>query len=406
MKHRILTALACGTLLASVSVAAPATAHGDYEPRPPKAGEPETIATGLNGPLSLEVDGRRVSFVSENFAGELSRIGRDGSVTTRASAPGGEISAVSSSRGTVYYAQLAIGEQGYTASALMALEGDGEPRQVADIFAYETESNPDQVNSYGFEGLTEECIAEVSAVNPQFAAVAEPYEGRVDSHPFATLPTRRGIFVADAGANAILRVKLDGTVSTVAVLPALAPVTVTTEIAASQELPDCVVGSTFTAEPVPTDVEWGPDGWLYVTSLPGGPEDASLGARGSVLKVNPWSGEVVTVAAGFVGATNLAVSTRTGNIYVAELFGGEGGTGQVSVLTRGSTTPTPLIALPSPAAIELRKGKLYVTTNVFAPDAGEVVIVPLKEKHRGGGYHSFSDEDSASAETETEAETE
>ena len=66
MKHRIITALACGTLLASVSVAAPATAHGGWEPRPPKAGEPETVATGLNGPLSLEVD-RRVSYVSENF---------------------------------------------------------------------------------------------------------------------------------------------------------------------------------------------------------------------------------------------------------------------------------------------------------------------------------------------------
>ncbi len=399
MNHRIITALACGTLLASVSVAAPAAAHGGWEPRPPKAGEPETVATGLNGPLSLEVD-RRVSYVSENFSAELTRIDRDGTATTLASAPGGEISAVSSRWHTVYYAQLALGPAGYTASALMALDEGGEPRQVADIFAYETASNPDQVNTYGFAGLTEECIVAVSQVNEQFASVAEPYAGRVDSHPFATLPTRRGVFVADAGANAILRVSRDGTVSTVAVLPPLAPVTVTAEIAASQQLPDCAVGSTFTAEPVPTDVEWGPDGWLYVTSLPGGPEDASLGARGSVLKVNPWSGEVVTVATGFVGATNLAVSTRTGNIYVAELFGGAEGSGQVSVLTRGSTTPTALIALPSPGAIELRKGKLYVTTNVFAPDAAEVVAVPLKEKGRWGGYHSFSDEDGTSAETE------
>ena len=56
------------------------------------------------------------------------------------------------------------------------------------------------------------------------------------------------------------------------------------------EAPACVVGEEYAFEPVPTDVEFGPDGWLYVSSLPGGPEDASLGARGAVFRVNPWTG--------------------------------------------------------------------------------------------------------------------
>ncbi len=56
---------------------------------------------------------------------------------------------------------------------------------------------------------------------------------------------------------------------------------VTKESAAALELPDCVVGVTYAFEPVPTDVEVGKDGYLYVTTLPGGPESPALGARGS-----------------------------------------------------------------------------------------------------------------------------
>ena len=62
-------------------------------------------------------------------------------------------------------------------------------------------------------------------------------------------------------------------------------------------LPACVTGLNYKFEPVPTDVEMGPDGWLYVSSLPGGPEDGSLGAQGRVYKVNPANGKVVEVAA-------------------------------------------------------------------------------------------------------------
>ena len=61
-----------------------------------------------------------------------------------------------------------------------------------------------------------------------------------------------------------------------------------------------------------------------------------------------------------------------------------GGTGQVSVVQPGANTPTPLIALSSPAAIELHHGSLYVTTDAFSPDAtgnpqpiGKITIVPL-----------------------------
>jgi hypothetical protein len=64
------------------------------------------------------------------------------------------------------------------------------------------------------------------------------------------------------------------------------------------------VGATFTGEPVPTDVERGPDGSLYVSSLPGFPEAPGTGA---VFRVDPRTGDVEKLYDGFSGAVDLAV---------------------------------------------------------------------------------------------------
>ncbi len=95
------------------------------------------------------------------------------------------------------------------------------------------------------------------------------------------------------------------------------PVTITADAAAANQLPACTVGLTYKFEPVPTDVELGPDGWLYVSSLPGGPEDPSLGANGRVYKVNPKSGKVKLLAGGFISTVDVAVANN-GDVYVAE----------------------------------------------------------------------------------------
>lgn len=108
---------------------------------------------------------------------------------------------------------------------------------------------------------------------------------------------------------------------------------------------------------------------MYVTTLPGGPEDASLGARGAVYRFNPADGEVQFVQGGFVGATGLAVSKRTGLIAVTELFGGPNGTGQVSVFHPTLTDRTLQIPVTSPSAIELVGNSAYVTTNSFVAGA-------------------------------------
>ncbi|MEO7006410.1 MAG: ScyD/ScyE family protein [Terrimesophilobacter sp.] len=381
MKKPLITVAFCAALLASIAVAAPASAHDRSGPPPWTAGTPVTLASGLVSPLSLEVDHNGTAYTTQNFAGLVTQIDRHGTASVIASAPGFETSAVSSRNGTVYYAVVA---QDHSSAVLMARSRNGTVRQVADLWAHENTKNPDAVNSYGFDGLSTDCLAQFPPAGPMTNAPA--YTGIVDTHPYSSLALRDAIYVADAGANAILRVGYNGSVSTVAVLPPTAPIFVTPEIAAGAGFPACAAGHNYRFEPVPTDVEVGPNGWLYVTSLPGGPEDASLGARGAVLKINPRNGMVKTVATGFVGATGLAVSPRSGTVYVAELFGGPNGTGQVSMVPAGAHTPTPLIALSQPAAIELRHGKLYVTTDVLTD--GKITVVPFT-----GRGHSENDGD-------------
>lgn len=384
MKSPAIPLLACAALVATsvgLSVPAAASSHDGQSISP---GTPTDIAEGLLSPLSLEVGRQGVVYVSQNFPGLLTQVNPDGSKSDIVSAPGDEIGAVSYRRGVVYYAQ---NSQDLSSTLLKARNADGSTKTLADLGSYEASNNPDKVNTYGFVGLPADCAAQIGDA----AASRAEYTGLVDSHPYATFPNGSGVYVADAGANAILRVRYDGSISTVAVLPPTAPVVVTAEQAAEAGFPDCTVGYGYRFEPVPTDVEWGSDGRLYVTSLPGGPEDPSLGARGSVYRVNPRSGKVELVATGFAGATGLAVSRTDGTIFVAELFGVDKNgknTGRVSVVEPGESTPQPFADLSSPAAIELRHNKLYVTTNSFVPGEngaplpiGKVTVVPLESDH-------------------------
>lgn len=375
MKRRTLLAACAAT--AALALAAPATAA----PNPLSYVSVTDRATTLFSPLSFAVDGSGNAYVAQNFIGQLTKVSPSGTQSPVASTalPGGEIGAVAYRDGTLYYAE---NDQPNGVAHLMKLPLGGSPSVLADLGAYEASANPDQVNSYGFVGLPEDCAAQV---NPSVAGPAS-YTGTVDPHPYAATVTAAGVYVADAGANAILKVSTTGVVSTVAVLPPTAPVTVTADLAARFGFPSCAVGYGYAFEPVPTDVEVGPGGWLYVTSLPGGPEDASLGARGSVFKVNPASGEVRTAATGFVSATNLAVDRITGIVLVTELFGGGDGSGRVSAVLPWSSKPVAALSVTAPAAIELRNGKVYVTRNAFGPTGpaptGALTVVQLSGASR------------------------
>lgn len=372
---RILSSLAAATAL-TVGGALPAVAGGHGSGSASGAvGDPEQLATGLVGPLQLDVtrDGRVV--VGQSFAALLSVVDQDGGVTNLTQDPVG-VDGVAAGRGLVAYTTRSGLDGGPLVAQVNVWRPDGTTRTIADVAAWEAAHNPDAGNHYGFQGLTDECIAQLPPDMP-----LAPYSGQVDAHPYALLPTRGGWFVADAGVNAILKVSWNGDIEPVYVFKPQ-PAVVSAEVAAGLGLPDCVAGATFNFEPVPTDVEYDGRGALVASLLPGGPEDASLGARGSVVRITlhghhdrraskhaiGWGrGHCGVVASGFLGATNVAVDPR-GRIYVSELFGN-----QISVIGRGGARP--LLSVPSPAGLEYSRGSLVASTDVFA--AGNLVRIRL-----------------------------
>ncbi|GII98098.1 hypothetical protein CLV28_1476 [Sediminihabitans luteus] len=360
-RRRIAAALAAASAL--VLVAAPAQAH--RTPPAPTLGSPSVVTSGLAGPLSLAVDVDGTVYATQDFGGDVTAISRTGKVRTLAGTTGA--SGVFAFAGSLVYTTTS------EAGALVSTRSrSGTVRTLADVGAYEAAHNPDGAMHYGTSDLPADCLAqwpETDPENPESSVPEASYTGLVDAHPYASVSVLGTTFVADAGANTIWKIDARGRVSTLAVLPA-GSITPTADQAEAMGLPRCLGGHTYVTESVPTDVELGPDGWLYVSTLPGGPEDDTFGARGSVYKVSPWTGRTVRVATGFLGATDLAV-TPTGDVYVAELFGD-----RVSVVRRGTSTPVRVMDVPMPGAVEWTPGALYVAAGVFAD--GQVLRVPLR----------------------------
>lgn len=353
---RVAVAVVVGTatLAASVSVAAAAP--------PPPAGTITDIADGLIGPLQIHAGRSGSVYVAEAFSGTLRWIDRSGSVSDPIAVnPTGEIGGVSAQGNRIAYVTNDRDPDTFdaTASEFVVLKKGDELLRV-DLLAFEQNENPDQINTYGFESISPVCADQL----PEFLGPPS-YDGIIDSHPYAIANAENGWYVAEAGGNAILHVSRTAAVATVAVLPPQ-PFVVTAQAAAAQGLPPCAVGLTYNFEPVPTDVEVGDDGMLYVTTLPGGPEDPSLGARGSVYRVDPSTGTAELVATGFLGAVNVAIGG--GQIYVSEMFANK-----ISMVAPGGSAV--VAELATPAGLEWARGRLYVSYNVFAN--GTVATISL-----------------------------
>ena len=184
---------------------------------------------------------------------------------------------------------------------LMKLGADGTLEPVADVAAFESANDPD---------------AEMG--------------GELDSNPYGIVATDAGIVVADAGANDVLLVSDDGSISLLGVLgptvhefPAAMlaamgpPPEGEGEVPATEsdgEAPPADAMVPIPVQAVPTSVTVGPDGALYVGQLTGGP--FPIGGA-SVWRIA--DGEAPTeYATGFTNIMGLGFAPD-GTLYVAEM---------------------------------------------------------------------------------------
>lgn len=364
-------------VLASAAAIAVLLAPGTAATAAPAEQTPTVLASGLVGPLHVSANRDGSVIVSEEFAGRLTRVLADGAKSTVYSAPDWDVAGTADRRSTLYVLE----SQGAgpmdsrpLAGHIRAISDDGTQWTIGDFAALETEENADGGARYGFRNLPDDCAAQLPAGMPPAS-----YTGDVDSHPYSIALSGRTAYVTDAGANSVVSVDLrTGDTETVAVLPPQ-PYRITAEAAAAVQLPTCVVGRTYSFEPVPTDVAVGSDGWLYVTTLPGGPEDPRLGARGAVYKVNPDNGRVRLFAEDVLSPTGVALNDD-GDVYVASLFGDGvlkvSDSGRQRVVLAGKLT----------ADVALSDSRLYATVDALpaenqAPD-GKLVYVELNGHSR------------------------
>lgn len=364
MRRSTVVAAACTLSLAATLVAVPSQAGSGSGGR-----SPETVATGLIGPLSVAVDDSSGKvYVTQSFAGLLSRVARNGTTTTLVAYPNpdGELVGASTGPKGTYFIQTDFAAQPHPTSYVKRIDKKGKVTTVSkDLWAHEIAKNPDGKQAYGFTRLGGACAAELDAwqaANPDGPPLAR-YTGIIESHGYQTTVHKGNVYVADAAGNAVLRVDgKTGKVRTVAVIPTT-PVKVTPEILAMLEgalmtdLPDCLVGQKYVPEPVPTDVRVGKDGKLYVTTLQGG-----LGEMlplSKVYRVDLKSGRAKAVAHGLWGATGLDIIGK--DLIVAEMFAGE-----VSVIKNGKGTAKVLFTLPEASDVDAKGKTIYATGGVFS----------------------------------------
>lgn len=116
---------------------------------------------------------------------------------------------------------------------------------------------------------------------------------------------------------------------------------------------------------MPTDVEKGEGGILYVTTLPGGPEDPSLGARGAIHRVDPKTGDVETLVRRLLSPTGLAIADN-GDMYVAELF-----RNRISRVAAGTKRAKRWRGASLPGDVDIQNGRVWATRKVLTGLSGE-----------------------------------
>lgn len=243
----------------------------------------------------------------------------------------------------------------------------GGARMVADIEAFESVHDPDAFLGPQWKDQRCEAIGGFSA-----GAQSNPYH-------LAAISGAE-VLVADAAGNALLSARTDGRVEVVAVFtpPVADPSSGWMPLFQLADGTDCYV------QPVPTSVAIGPDGAYYVGELTGvTPALSDAPGLSRVWRIDPGARNVTCPSA----ACQVVVSGLTsvidvefgpdGALYVVEwdaagwlaalMGGGAGGSVQRCDVTTGSCSPLESgLALPGAIAFD-GEGGLWLLENVFDP---------------------------------------
>jgi hypothetical protein len=203
-----------------------------------------------------------------------------------------------------------------------------------------------------------------------FESTMDPDPTTTESNPNSLDAKGRGIVVADAGGNDILKVKR-GAIEVLGVLP---PVTVPWP--ADAPFPGGPpVGTMVPADAVPTSVVRAKDGTIYVGQLTGVP---FVPGHASVWRIVPGQAPEV-VAGGFSFITDLALGDD-GSIYVTQ-FGTGPFLAQPGALIRlhpdGMREVLAAGRLTSPTGVVLGRHAAYVSNHGAEAGTGEVLRIPL-----------------------------
>ena len=327
----------------------------------------DEVAGGLEGPFGLSVSDHRI-LVAESGANRITMINpRTGETSVETSDVPGPTGVTQVGRNTVV---IVTGEAGGPPDAPQPdplPEGGStvyvgrvgkHKRVLADLQAYELAHNTDGQAQFGPDGKPLDSLS-----NP-FAVIGDRSHGGF-------------VIVADAGANAVLRVSRNGDVT-----PLFVPPVITTGACAGQPNNDPAHTG---CDPVPTGLAYGPDGYLYISGL-----SSLVPGEGRVYVVNVHTGALVRTITGLNPATGVTVG-RDGSVYVSELlFGGPEGEGppppgfdpsQVGRIVRVARDGTKSAAqVTMPIGLGFKGGKLYSTSWAIAgemgmPGRGQVVQV-------------------------------
>ncbi|GAA5520864.1 ScyD/ScyE family protein [Aliifodinibius salicampi] len=266
-------------------------------------------------------------------------------------------------RGTMWALKGLTGAPGDDTGQALYRVSKGKNKVIADLFSFEATNNPDG--------------------------------GVVDSNPFDVESLGgKAALVVDAGGNDLLHIDNKGNLKVLAVFPD--ELVSTANIKELVGCPDsgaglCGLPDMMPAQPVPTSVAIGPDGYYYVGELKGFPAPSNASNIWRIAPDASWaecgsSPDCMKVFdGGFTSIIDLVFDSE-GNLHVAELDeqswfavevlgGGVGGTINSCDLDAASCTEV-ATEIPILTAITFgNDGRLWATQNALIPNLAEVVAI-------------------------------